>query len=125
VLDIAAGHGRYVLEALTAAPPRAPTRSCCATTATSTCATARALIREKGLEAIARFDKGDAFDRARSPPWTRGPRMGIVSGLYELFPDNDMVSRSCGHGRRHPEPAATWSTPASPGTRSWSSSRAR
>ena len=40
IVDIAAGHGRYVLEAVTGRAER-PDRSCCATTATSTCATAR------------------------------------------------------------------------------------
>jgi hypothetical protein len=45
ILDVAAGHGRYVLEALAAARS-SPTPSCCATTAINVDA-GRALIREK------------------------------------------------------------------------------
>ena len=40
LMDIAAGHGRYVLDAVLASPVKRRARSCCATTATSTCATA-------------------------------------------------------------------------------------
>ena len=56
-----------------------------------------------GLPAIARFVKGDAFDRdslaAIEPP----PTLAIVSGLYELFPDNAMVRAFARRaGRRGP-----------------------
>ena len=36
IVDIAAGHGRYVLDAIDQRAARCPTRSCCATTASST-----------------------------------------------------------------------------------------
>ena len=54
----------------------------------------RALIREKGLEGIAQFVKGDAFDQKSLASVAPKPTLAIVSGLYELFSDNDMVSRS-------------------------------
>jgi hypothetical protein len=40
LMDIAAGHGRYVIDAV-ASSPVPVARCCCATTATSMCATAR------------------------------------------------------------------------------------
>ena len=93
IVDIAAGHGRYVLDAI-ARRGRARCRSCCATTASATSSTARALIRERGLETIATFEHGDAFDRASLAAIAPRPTIGIVSGLYELFPDNAMVRAS-------------------------------
>ena len=93
VLDIAAGHGRYVLEALTEAPRR-PESILLGDFSDINVRDGAALIREKGLEAIARFEKGDAFDRASVAGVSPRPTIGIVSGLYELFPDNTMVSRS-------------------------------
>src|SRR5207302_11403855 len=37
---------------------------------------------------------GDAFDRAALAAITPRPTIAIVSGLYELFPDNESVLRS-------------------------------
>ncbi|WP_347249480.1 bifunctional alpha/beta hydrolase/class I SAM-dependent methyltransferase [Zoogloea sp.] len=93
VLDIAAGHGRYVLEALSEAPRR-PESVLLRDYSDINVRDGAALIREKGLEAIARFEKGDAFDQASVAGVSPRPTIGIVSGLYELFPDNAMVSRS-------------------------------
>ena len=93
VLDIAAGHGRYVLEALSEAPRR-PESILLRDFSDINVRDGGALIREKGLEAIARFEKGDAFDRASVAAVWPKPTIGIVSGLYELFPDNSMVRRS-------------------------------
>ena len=47
-----------------------------------------------GLGDIARFENGDAFDRASLAAITPRPTLGIVSGLYELTPDNAMVRQS-------------------------------
>ncbi|HJW92790.1 MAG TPA: class I SAM-dependent methyltransferase family protein, partial [Thermoanaerobaculia bacterium] len=52
------------------------------------------LIAAKGLQTIAHFEKGDAFDRTSLASIAPRPTIAIVSGLYELFPDNEMVSRS-------------------------------
>jgi hypothetical protein len=56
----------------------------------------RALIAERGLNDIARFEQGDAFDGADLAALAAGaaPNLAIVSGLYELFSDNDLVARS-------------------------------
>ncbi len=93
VLDIAAGHGRYVLEALAGAA-RLPESVLLRDFSALNVRDGAALIREKGLTHIARFEQGDAFDRAAVAGVTPRPTVGIVSGLYELFPDNDLVRRS-------------------------------
>jgi alpha-beta hydrolase superfamily lysophospholipase len=92
ILDIAAGHGRYVLEALGRGPR--PESIQLRDYNELNVELGRALIAEKGLADIARFDRGDAFDRESVAAVRPRPTIGIVSGLYELFPDNDLVARS-------------------------------
>jgi len=94
IMDIAAGHGRYVLEALESGGLARPDSILLRDYSDLNVESGGRLIVEKDLTAIARFVKGDAFDRddlARVEP---RPTLGIVSGLYELFPDNAMVRRS-------------------------------
>jgi alpha-beta hydrolase superfamily lysophospholipase len=93
LLDIAAGHGRYVLEALEASTIR-PESVLLRDYSDINVEAGRALIRAKGLDAIAQFVKGDAFDRASLAAVEPRPTLGVVSGLYELFSDNAMVSAS-------------------------------
>ena len=93
ILDIAAGHGRYVLEALDQAVPR-PDAILLRDFSEINVREGSELIREKGLQDIARFEKGDAFDRASIASIKPNPTIGIVSGLYELFPGNESVQRS-------------------------------
>ena len=93
ILDIAAGHGRYVLEALAHTPHR-PDSILLRDFSEINVRDGTTLIREKNLQKIARFEKGDAFDRASVAGVQPRPSIGIVSGLYELFPENNMVRRS-------------------------------
>jgi alpha-beta hydrolase superfamily lysophospholipase len=93
VMDIAAGHGRYVLEALEAGTTQ-PESILLRDYSEINVNAGRELIRKKGFDAIAQFVKGDAFDDSSLAAVEPKPTLGIVSGLYELFPDNDMVSRS-------------------------------
>jgi alpha-beta hydrolase superfamily lysophospholipase len=93
ILDIAAGHGRYALEAIegmSVPPERVILRDYSDINVES----GRRMIAEKGLGAIAEFRKGDAFDRASIAAVEPKPTLGIVSGLYELFPDNFLVRAS-------------------------------
>lgn len=93
IMDVAAGHGRYVLEALdsgTAKPDAILLRDYSDLNVTS----GTKLIAEKGLSDIAAFEKGDAFDGRSIAAAEPRPTLGIVSGLYELFPDNQMVRAS-------------------------------
>jgi alpha-beta hydrolase superfamily lysophospholipase len=93
IVDIAAGHGRYILEALQGVSPL-PESILLRDYSDINVRDGSALIREKGLEEIARFVKGDAFDRADLAALDPKPTLAVVSGLYELFADNLMVSAS-------------------------------
>jgi len=93
VLDIAAGHGRYVLDALSGngmCPDSVQLRDHSEINVEE----GQRLIEARGMGGIARFERGDAFDRASVAAAQPGSTVGIVSGLYELFPDNDRVRDS-------------------------------
>ena len=92
VLDIASGHGRYVLDALTAEnhPDSVRLRDY----SSINVATGRKLIAERGLQEIVSFDEVNAFDPANYQALTPRPTLGIVSGLHELFADNDLIMHS-------------------------------
>ncbi|HVO87735.1 MAG TPA: class I SAM-dependent methyltransferase family protein, partial [Casimicrobiaceae bacterium] len=93
ILDIAAGHGRYVLDALEGAATR-PDAIVLRDYSDINVRAGTELIREKGLADVARFERGDAFDRQAIAAVTPRPTLAIVSGLYELFSDNDRVRAS-------------------------------
>ena len=93
LMDIAAGHGRYVLDAVQASPVKASS-ILLRDYSDINVRDGRALIAEKGLEDVAQFVQADAFDRLSLASVVPRPTLAVVSGLYELFPDNEMVSRS-------------------------------
>jgi len=93
VLDIAAGHGRYILEALAGSDSR-PESIRLRDYSEINVAAGRRLIAEKGLEAIATFEQGDAFDEKSLAAIAPRPTVAVVSGLYELFADNALIRRS-------------------------------
>jgi len=93
IVDIAAGHGRYILEALQGVSPL-PESILLRDYSDINVRDGGALIREKGLGDIAQFVKGDAFDRADLAALDPKPTLAVVSGLYELFADNAMVGGS-------------------------------
>jgi len=92
IVDIAAGAGRYVLDAIASSelPDAIELRDYSA----ANVAAGAALVRARGLDAIARFIRADAFDPATFASNERAFTLGIVSGLYELYADNERVSRS-------------------------------
>ncbi|MGS5085084.1 bifunctional alpha/beta hydrolase/class I SAM-dependent methyltransferase [Hydrogenophaga sp. A37] len=93
LMDIAAGHGRYVLDAVASSP--VPVASVLLRDYSDiNVRDGQALIAQRGLQSTARFEKADAFDRAQVASATPRPTLVTVSGLYELFPDNAMVARS-------------------------------
>jgi alpha-beta hydrolase superfamily lysophospholipase/SAM-dependent methyltransferase len=93
IVDIAAGHGRYILEALTRAQSHAG-HILLRDYSPLNVEAGRRLIAEKGMQAVAQFVQGDAFDRASLAALTPAPTLAVVSGLYELFPDNDKIRAS-------------------------------
>lgn len=94
-VDIAAGHGRYVLEALATGEARADSirlRDYSPLNVDQ----GRVLIAALGASDIARFDAGDAFDGETLAALDPRPTLAIVSGLYELFADNALLQGSLG-----------------------------
>ncbi|WP_193452862.1 bifunctional alpha/beta hydrolase/class I SAM-dependent methyltransferase [Pseudomonas nitroreducens] len=93
ILDIAAGHGRYILEALQGVEPL-PESVLLRDYSELNVREGSALIERLGLKERARFVQGDAFDGADLAAVEPKPSLAVVSGLYELFADNAMVSGS-------------------------------
>lgn len=98
VMDVAAGHGRYVLDAIAAnddgSEQSRPESILLRDYSNINVRDGRALIAERGLYSIAQFVQGDAFDRDDLAQVSPTPTVAVVSGLYELFPDNDQVAAS-------------------------------
>jgi alpha-beta hydrolase superfamily lysophospholipase/phosphatidylglycerophosphate synthase/SAM-dependent methyltransferase len=92
ILDVAAGHGRYVLEAIEFSRQDVEdvllrdfskiNLDCAAE-----------LAQRRDLKCV-RFEPGDAFDRESVANIRPHRTLGVVSGLYELFPQNDLVRQS-------------------------------
>jgi SAM-dependent methyltransferase len=92
VLDIASGPGRYLLETLRKYPLGDLTAQLRDRGADELEA-ARAIAEELGLLNVT-FAQGDAFDTASLAALRPRPNIAIVSGLYELFPDNAPIVAS-------------------------------
>ena len=91
VVDIAAGPGRYALEAIETGDIGRPDSIRLRDYSEPNVTAGEALIREKDLAGIASFERGDAFDEAELSAITPAPTLAIVSGLYELYASNDLV----------------------------------
>lgn len=94
ILDIACGGGRYILETMhaeRAAQPSALLRDYREHNLT----VARAHAQRLGLKSVD-FAAADAFDRAGLAALRPRPTIGIVSGLFELFPQNAPVRTALG-----------------------------
>jgi SAM-dependent methyltransferase len=92
LLDIASGPGRYVLETLhqlNGTPASALLRDY----KPENIEAARKLTAELGLKNVV-VEQGDAFDRPALAALTPKPTIAIISGLFELFPDNEPVLKS-------------------------------
>ena len=92
IVDLAAGAGRYVLDILedfkdsdisAVLRDRSPTAL----------ETGRQQAAARGLDNVA-FEEGDAFDTESIESIEPKPNIAIVSGLYELFPDNQPILAS-------------------------------
>ncbi|MER8954962.1 bifunctional alpha/beta hydrolase/class I SAM-dependent methyltransferase [Mesorhizobium sp. M0833] len=95
IVDVAAGHGRYVLDAVQkCAEPPASVRL--QDFSELNVSLGRKLIAERQLPASVTFHQGDAFDATMLAGLDPAPDLAIVSGLYELFADNAVIARSLG-----------------------------
>lgn len=93
IMDIAAGHGRYVLEAIESQAER-PDSVLLRDYSELNVRVGTALIKAKGMAEFARFEQGDAFSGDSLAGVDPRPTVAVVSGLYELFPDNDRLGGS-------------------------------
>jgi alpha-beta hydrolase superfamily lysophospholipase/SAM-dependent methyltransferase len=93
VLDIAAGAGRYVIETIRALPEIPIGATLCDYKQENVDA-ARHLADESNLDGAVVARLGDAFHRESLARIQPRATIGIVSGLYELFPSNDVVLNS-------------------------------
>ncbi len=93
VMDVAAGHGRYILEALNKGDIK-PESILLRDYSDINVTLGSALIKQMGLDSIASFIKSDAFDASNYTAGDTNPSIGVVSGLYELFSDNSLITSS-------------------------------
>jgi alpha-beta hydrolase superfamily lysophospholipase len=91
VLDIAAGPGRYVLEAVRSLPE--PVTAELRDSRDENLAAGQRLSGVLGVRGVT-FARGDAFDRRAIAVTNPRPNVAIVSGLYELIADNAPVLTS-------------------------------
>ncbi|WP_432799605.1 bifunctional alpha/beta hydrolase/class I SAM-dependent methyltransferase [Poriferisphaera sp. WC338] len=92
IVDIAAGPGRYVMETIKEMnhlPIEAQLRDYKQVNVEA----GQKLVKELGLDRVY-CEIGDAFDQEQIASIAPKPTLGIVSGLYELFPDNQGIQRS-------------------------------
>jgi hypothetical protein len=92
IVDIAAGGGRYVLETMRALP-EIPMTALLRDYKQENVDAATRLAQDFGLTNVT-VAFGDAFDRASLAAIEPRPTIGIVSGLFELFPSNTGVLTS-------------------------------
>ena len=90
LLDIAAGPGRYLLEIMRQRADL-PITARLRDRSEGGLAAGRALAERMGLADRVSYEPGDAFDEAALAALTPKPTVAVVSGLYELFPDNAPV----------------------------------
>ena len=93
ILDIASGHGRYILDAvksLTQQPESILLRDYSELNVKA----GQKLISDRGLATIAQFVQADAFDQVSLATIAPKVNLAVVSGLYELFSDNTLLTQS-------------------------------
>jgi alpha-beta hydrolase superfamily lysophospholipase/SAM-dependent methyltransferase len=105
ILDIAAGPGRYVLETVRRMP-EANAAVVLRDYKPENIEAARKLAAGYGLANVTAV-YGDAFDADSLAAVTPRPTIAIVSGLYELFPENEPLRRSLAGLARAVEPGGT------------------
>jgi SAM-dependent methyltransferase len=93
ILDIAAGVGRYVIETMRDMP-EIPIEATLCDYKEENIAAVRALADELNIDGAVIARRGDALNRESLAKIQPRATIGIVSGLYELFPSNEPVLTS-------------------------------
>ncbi|MBE2287388.1 MAG: bifunctional alpha/beta hydrolase/class I SAM-dependent methyltransferase [Prosthecobacter sp.] len=90
LMDIAGGAGRYLLDVL----DEPDLKTLCRDWSESALARGRESAQQMGLTDRITHVRGDAFDESSLASVEPKPSIAVVSGLYELFPDNERLQRS-------------------------------
>ena len=88
LLDIASGHGRYILDA---AQGHKFERITLRDYSDINVKAGSEMIKERGLQDVASFTQANAFEAASYEGLQDAYTLGVVSGLFELFPGNSVV----------------------------------
>lgn len=102
ILDIATGHGRYILDGMVANSEIEATALLRDWSAANVEA-GRRLSTALGMDGV-QFETGDAFDAESIARVQPRPTLTVVSGLYELYPDNARIRASLSGIARAMEP---------------------
>ncbi len=94
IMDIAGGAGRYLLDLIDEKTAGEGLAVLCRDWSETALATGRANAAKRGLADRITHERGDAFDEASLAAVSPQPSVVVVSGLYELFPDNAPLRRS-------------------------------
>jgi len=93
-MDIAGGAGRYLLDILDDPEVGNGLHVLCRDWSESALETGRAAASARLLKSRIDHVRADAFDETSLANVEPKPSVAVVSGLYELFPDNDRLQRS-------------------------------
>lgn len=93
LLDIAAGHGRYILDAIAKVEPPVEHLLLRDFDAASV-EEGNHLLQQRGLNKHGCFEQGDAFSPADLATLPADRTLAVVSGFYELFSDNNLILAS-------------------------------
>jgi alpha-beta hydrolase superfamily lysophospholipase len=93
ILDIAAGHGRYVIDAVAKLATK-PEAILLRDYREANVNAGNALLKQAGLSVAATFSMGDALDENDLASLGFAPTIAVASGIYELVPDNNQVLAS-------------------------------
>lgn len=91
-VDIAAGHGRYDIDFLKNL--EGDFRATLSDYSEINIKEGYSLIQDNHLESKVSFVQGDAFNTNYVKNLTENANMVVVSGLYELYPNNDLIENS-------------------------------
>jgi SAM-dependent methyltransferase len=94
VLDVAGGAGRYLLDLLADPSSGSALTVQCRDWSESALAAGRAAATARDLDGRITHERSDAFDENSLAAVQPSPSVAVVSGLYELFPDNALLQRS-------------------------------
>ncbi len=92
ILDIAAGKGRYLLDAIN--KEKDVETVILRDYSEQNVKEGAALIKERNLQDKVKFEQADAFNVEQTSAVQPRPTLVVVSGFYEIFPQNELVEKS-------------------------------